>query len=114
MQNYSSNDEQLDAIKHWWDENGKSVIAGVVLAAAAVVGWTGYSEWKERTLNNAALAWHELELAVQDGTLPHSKKPRSWPAATSAPPTPTSLVSCRHESRWTKVMTSERWTYCLA
>jgi len=67
MQNYSSNDEQLDAIKHWWDENGKSVIAGVVLAAAAVVGWTGYSEWKERTLNNAALAWHELELAVQDG-----------------------------------------------
>jgi len=67
MQNYGSDDEQLDAIKHWWDENGKSVIAGVALAAAALVGWTGYGEWKERTLGNAALAWHELELAVKAG-----------------------------------------------
>jgi len=67
MQNYSSSDEPLDAIRHWWDKNGKSVIAGIALAAAAVVGWTGYHEWQERTLTNAALAWYELELAVQDG-----------------------------------------------
>jgi len=67
MRNIGSDDEQLDALRAWWGENGKSVIAGIALAVAGLVGWTGYGEWKERTLGNASLAWQELEIAAQSG-----------------------------------------------
>ncbi len=39
--------EQVEAIKKWWAENGRSVIAGLVLGVAAVAGvryWFGYQE----------------------------------------------------------------------
>jgi len=41
---YSTEEEQVEAIKKWWRENGKSVIFGVVLGLAAVFGWRGWRE----------------------------------------------------------------------
>ncbi|MGC9456184.1 MAG: YfgM family protein [Halothiobacillaceae bacterium] len=67
MRDIGTDDEQLDALRAWWAENGRSVIAGVVLAVAGLVGWTGYGEWREHTLNQAALAWQQLETAIERG-----------------------------------------------
>ena len=33
MDVYKTEEEQVEAIKKWWQENGKSIIAGVVIAA---------------------------------------------------------------------------------
>ncbi|MFP4154251.1 MAG: YfgM family protein [Halothiobacillaceae bacterium] len=67
MREIGTDDEQLDALRAWWAENGRSVIVGVGLAVAGLVAWTGYGEWREHTLNSASLAWQELEVAADQG-----------------------------------------------
>jgi len=38
-------EEQLDAIKQWWDENRVSVIAAVVLTIGGSFGWSQYQDY---------------------------------------------------------------------
>ena len=37
-----TDEEQAERLKRWWDENGTSLVIGVLLAVAAVVGWRMY------------------------------------------------------------------------
>ena len=46
MADYENEDEQLRAIKEWWNENGRSVVAGVVIGVAGLGG--GYLNWREK------------------------------------------------------------------
>lgn len=47
MSAYQTDEEQVEAIKKWWTENGKSVVAGVVLGFAIVGGWQGWSQYEQ-------------------------------------------------------------------
>lgn len=62
MEVYSSEEEQLDAIKHWWRENSTSVIAGLVLGVVLVLG---YSVWKERRQHMAERAAGQYQQLVK-------------------------------------------------
>ena len=42
MSDYLSDEEQIDALKRWWQTNGTFLIVGVVVAILAVVGWRFY------------------------------------------------------------------------
>ena len=42
MDVYKTEEEQVEAIKKWWQENGKSIIAGVVIGITAIFGWRAY------------------------------------------------------------------------
>jgi predicted negative regulator of RcsB-dependent stress response len=50
---YQTEDEQVEALKKWWKENGKSAIFGVVLGILAIFGWR---EWKDYQFERAAAA----------------------------------------------------------
>lgn len=52
MSNVSDNDE-LEAIKRWWTENGRPVVAGVVIAAVALIGWQQWNTYQQ-TRNESA------------------------------------------------------------
>lgn len=39
MEVYDSEQEQIDSIKKWWKENGKSIIVGAVLGFGSLFGW---------------------------------------------------------------------------
>ncbi len=39
MDVYDSEQEQIDSIKKWWKENGKSIIVGAVLGFGSLFGW---------------------------------------------------------------------------
>lgn len=39
MDVYASEEEQVEAIKKWWKENGTSVVLGVLIGAGALFGW---------------------------------------------------------------------------
>lgn len=58
-----ADEEQLEAIKKWWDENGKSLVFGGVLA---LVGVFGYQAWQTqvRETGEAASAVYEDMLAA--------------------------------------------------
>lgn len=65
MNTYLSEEEQVEALKKWWKENGKSVIGGVVLGLLIVGGWRGWQHY-ERTQSEAASARYEQVLAAAE------------------------------------------------
>ncbi|MEE9395599.1 MAG: tetratricopeptide repeat protein [Methylococcales bacterium] len=55
MEVYNSEEEQLDAMKKWWTENGRSIIAGIVVGLIAIFGW---KIWTNHSLTKAQEASH--------------------------------------------------------
>lgn len=53
MEIYSSEQEQVDAIKAWWDKNGTKVIVVLVVVLLSVFGW---KSWKGNKAERAAAA----------------------------------------------------------
>ena len=54
MSDYLSEEEQVAALKKWWDENGKALVIGVVLAILGVVGWRVYQDHSQGQAEEAA------------------------------------------------------------
>nr|WP_283101556.1 tetratricopeptide repeat protein [Halomonas populi] len=55
-----SEEEQLDAIKRWWKENGTSLIAGIALAIAGVLGWNAWQNYQENQTYAASDRYQQL------------------------------------------------------
>ncbi|MDE0036341.1 MAG: tetratricopeptide repeat protein [Gammaproteobacteria bacterium] len=47
MSDYLTDEEQAERLKRWWVQNGTSLIVGVVLAVAAVLGWRWYQGYEQ-------------------------------------------------------------------
>lgn len=63
MEGYESEKEQIESIKQWWKANGKSIIVGVVLGVALVVGgkW-----WLSHQNKQAEIASDQYEMVLQE------------------------------------------------
>lgn len=91
---YTTDDEQVEALKRWWRENGRSVIAGVVIAAIAVIGWKQWESYQSAQAEGASneyLAFLEqvqaeqpTEAAVERGRQIIADYPRTPYAALTA------------------------------
>ncbi|MFC3282820.1 YfgM family protein [Litchfieldella rifensis] len=67
MAELRTEEEQLEAIKRWWKENGTSLIAGVVIAAAGVLGWNAWQDYQASQAEAASMRYQQLiNLASQD------------------------------------------------
>jgi predicted negative regulator of RcsB-dependent stress response len=53
-------EEQVEAIKNWWNENGKSLIITVVVVLAGYFGWNGYQENQRAQGEAAASIYQQL------------------------------------------------------
>jgi predicted negative regulator of RcsB-dependent stress response len=42
MEEYETEEQQLQAIKRWWNENGTSLLIGLGLGVAGIFGWNTY------------------------------------------------------------------------
>ena len=58
-------EEQIEAIKHWWSENGRSVIVVIVLVVVGVIGWQQYWRWSEAKMEMAADAWQMVRFRLE-------------------------------------------------
>jgi len=58
-------EEQVQALKEWWKENGKSLILGVTAAVAIVLGWKAWQNHEEQKAANASALYQNLTQAVQ-------------------------------------------------
>lgn len=56
--------EELAALKKWWQENGVALVLGLVVGIAAIVGWQGWQAWQENYAQGAATAYAELQQAL--------------------------------------------------
>ena len=67
MVDYATEEEQVEALKRWWRENGKSIIAGAALGILALVGWRGWT-WHEQTQAlEASALYDQVSARMPDG-----------------------------------------------
>ena len=67
MSVYLSEEEQVEAIKKWWKENGRSIIAGAVIGLSAVFGWQYWTGYQHRVAEEASNRFDLLQYAVKTG-----------------------------------------------
>lgn len=63
-----SEEEQLESLKEWWSKNGKSMVAGVVIAVAGVGGWKAWESHQISQAESASQLYSELTQIVMNGT----------------------------------------------
>ncbi len=68
MENLRTEEEQLEALKNWWKENGNSLLIGVGVALALVFGWKAYQNSAEQAKAEASVMYQQLvAAATNDG-----------------------------------------------
>ncbi|HSS63505.1 MAG TPA: tetratricopeptide repeat protein, partial [Gammaproteobacteria bacterium] len=65
--NDRSEKEQLEELRAWWAENGRFVIAGVLLGVAAIFGWNQWQARIEKTQIEASNLFEDVMEAVGSG-----------------------------------------------
>ncbi|MFV0476516.1 MAG: YfgM family protein [Parahaliea sp.] len=70
MSSYQSEDEQVEALRQWWDENGRSTLIGIGLALALAFGWQGWKNYSVAMRDGASNIYQRLLQAA--ATAPES------------------------------------------
>ena len=60
MEAYRTEEEQIEAIKNWWNDNGKGIVAAVVVGVVASVGWQWWQGSQVDKSERASLVYNEL------------------------------------------------------
>ncbi len=63
MDVYQTEEEQIESIKKWWAENGKSIILGIALGLIGLFGWR---TWQGHVVKQAAAASAIYQQLVTD------------------------------------------------
>jgi len=64
---YQTDEEQVEALKKWWKEHGKSIIAGAVVGLSLVLGWQGWERYDRGQAEQAAGYYSEFSNTVRSG-----------------------------------------------
>jgi predicted negative regulator of RcsB-dependent stress response len=64
---YLSEEEQVEALKKWWRENGRSAVVGVVIGLGAVFGWQAWSQHQQQLAEQASHRFAQMQFAMEAG-----------------------------------------------
>ncbi len=68
MESYRTEEEQVEALRRWWDENGRSTLLAVVLVLAGTFGWQGWQRYEAQRNDSASDLYQQmLEAASMAG-----------------------------------------------
>jgi len=67
MEIYDSEREQIDALRKWWKENGRTVIAGLVLGLGGIGGWTAWQGYVRAQQQEASFLYEQALTAADAG-----------------------------------------------
>lgn len=65
MELYDSEEQQVEAIKDWWKENGKAVILGAVIGLGGLFGWRYYQDSVVDGQEAASVAYNSAIQSLQ-------------------------------------------------
>ena len=57
---YDTEEEQLEALKRWWKENGASTLIGIGIGIAVIAGWNYWQEHKKTQATQASAIYDQL------------------------------------------------------
>jgi len=64
---YETEEEQIEAIKKWWKDNGQSILMGAVLGFALLFGWRAWQSYSDGQAEQASYTYEQvMALAQQD------------------------------------------------
>jgi len=63
-ESYQTEDEQVEALKKWWKENGKSTLLTIIVAIAAVFGYQGWEKQQQAEVDAASAIYQNLLTAT--------------------------------------------------
>lgn len=69
MAELRTEEEQLEAFKRWWKENGTSLIVGVVIAVVAFIGWKAWQSYQANQAEAASMRYQQLLTLAAQPTL---------------------------------------------
>ncbi|MEW5560652.1 YfgM family protein [Enterobacter asburiae] len=75
MEVYSNENDQVDALKSFFAENGKALAVGVILGIGALVGWRYWTSHQEDTSRESSQAYQNAVTSLKAG------KPETYAAA---------------------------------
>ena len=89
MEVYTSEEERLEALERWWKENKSSVILGVALGSAVVIGWNMWQGNRQSMAEQASRVYQQMLKANEDhqpdsATKLAERLTASYPASTYA------------------------------
>ncbi len=61
--------EQLDAIKAWWNENGSRLLGVLMMAVVAVGGWRGWQYYQHQQSGEAATLFAGFNQQIESGDI---------------------------------------------
>lgn len=65
-----SEQEELEALQKWWNENGKAVVVGLVIGLGGVFGWTTWQSRVEATAERVSVVYQSMmDMAAADDHL---------------------------------------------
>lgn len=68
MSRYETEEEQIDAIKKWWNKNGTQLLSAVLVIVLAVSGWRYWTNTQYVNAANASSMHELLQLNFQQGS----------------------------------------------
>lgn len=66
MEGYRTDEEQVEHLKKWWEENGKSIIGGIALGLIAIFGWRGWQDHLVVQGENASDLYEQMATDVRE------------------------------------------------
>ncbi len=64
MEVYLSDEERVEALKKWWQTNGRSVVTGLALGLAILAGWNAWQNAQKQKAEEASGLYQQLLKAV--------------------------------------------------
>lgn len=68
METFNNENDQVDALKRFFAENGKALAVGVILGIGALVGWRYWTSHQQDTARDASLAYEQATSALKSNT----------------------------------------------
>lgn len=68
MSRYETEEDQVEAIKQWWQKNGTQLLSGILVL---VLAWSGWTYWQNTKLNEglkASAMFEMLQVRQQQGS----------------------------------------------
>ncbi len=66
MDAYRTEEEQAEAVKKWWKENGTSILAGITIGIVAIFGWRGWNSQQIINAEQASTLYEQMIVASRN------------------------------------------------
>ncbi|MCK5523874.1 MAG: tetratricopeptide repeat protein [Thiomargarita sp.] len=73
MATYETEEEQIEAIKKWWKENGISVVTGLVLGLTLLGGWRWWQTYTDQQGQLASNIYDQVLFSLENKQIKHAR-----------------------------------------